>query len=381
MRTLLLALLLATPLAAADLGGRVLDRDGKPIRDAHVYVYNALPKKGVSVVCPSCYRDCGKEVAVNANGEFRVQSVDPSLKFRLLAVADGYEPALSENHQDAATPFAFALQPRAAGDEARLVRGRVVDPKGKPVVGAMAMLHAVHEGKRTGWGKIPGVDPLSITNAKGEFVLRVPDPDMLLDVRIHARNYGVKLARELYPNVPPQTITVDTGAAIAGRLQHDGKPLPGVRMVFVQTDRRSSDFLGIEEIGTDAQGQFVITGLGTGVEYRVFPKMESLTPLAAAAAEVTTGGDGSKSDAGTLAATTGFRVSGRVAGRLPPDTRVTLFSANDAQSVLVKRDGTFVFAGVPATRAQVVVSAAGRKAKPVQLDVKQDVGGVELVLE
>jgi len=381
MGKLVLALLLALPLSAADLAGRVLDRDGKPIPSAHVYVYTALPKKGVSVVCPSCYRDCGKEVAADAGGKYRIKSVDASLKFNLLAVADGYEPAFSEYHE-VSPSIDFALAPREASDEARLVRGRVVDPQGKPVVGAMAMLQAVRQGKRIGYGKIPGVDPLSITNASGEFALRVPDPDTLLDVRIHARNFGVKIARELLPGAPPQTVSVDTGATITGRLMNGKKPLSGVRMMFVQTDRRSEGFLGIEEIGTDAKGQFVMTGLGTDVEYQVLPKMTSIAPLTAAPKVVKTGGDRSTVDAGTLAATRGFRVAGKVNGTLPESTRVTLFTGADSQYMDVQGDGSFAFEGVPAGKVRVMVSARGyRDVKPAVLDVAGDVADVTFDLQ
>lgn len=379
MRKLLVALLVAAPLFAAELTGRVTTPDGKPIPDAHVYVYTALPKKGVSIVCPSCYRDCGKEVAVDAKGNYRIKSVDASLKFQLLAVADGYEPALS-GYKEELRGIDFQLTPRDASDEARLVRGKVVDPKGQPLVGAMVTMHAVRMGKRVGYGRIPGVEPLSITNRQGEFALRVPDADTLLDVRVNARNYGVKIARELYPGVPPQTISVDVGSTVSGRLVHGDKPLPGVRIAFVQTDRRSENFLGMEEIGTDAKGNFVMTGLGTDVEYRVLPKMESIRPLTAEPKVLKTGGDGSKADAGTLVAARGFRVAGKVEGTLPADTRVSLLTDVDSQSVLVEADGRFAFEGVPAGKVRVRVSARGYEPKPVALEVKQDVGDVVLPL-
>ena len=380
MRKLLVALFVAAPLFAADLTGRVTTADGKPIPDAHVYVYTALPKKGVSVVCPSCYRDCGKQVTVDADGNYRVKSVDASLKFQLLAVADGYEPALSGYKEDF-RGIDFQLNRREATDEARLVRGKVVDPKGEPLVGAMVTMQAVRQGTRIGYGKIPGVDPMSITNREGEFALRVPDADTLLDVRINARNYGVKIARELYPGLPPQTISVDVGSTVTGRLVHGKKPLAGVRLAFVQTDRRSHNYLGIEEIGTDAKGQFVMTGLGTDVEYQVTPKMESLRPLAAAPKVVKTGGDGSKADAGTIAAARGFRVAGKVNGTLPEDTRVTLVTSADSQAVVVGADGRFSFEGVPAGKVRVMVSARGLKPKPVELDMTQDVADMAIELQ
>src|SRR5688500_7704730 len=96
LTTALLALALAVPAAALDLAGRVLTRDDKPVPDAHVYVFTALPKTGPNTICPSCYLDCRKSEKVAADGAFTLRGLDGKLKFRLLAVADGYEPAFSE---------------------------------------------------------------------------------------------------------------------------------------------------------------------------------------------------------------------------------------------------------------------------------------------
>ncbi|HYC89607.1 MAG TPA: carboxypeptidase regulatory-like domain-containing protein [Thermoanaerobaculia bacterium] len=381
MRKLLLSLLATVPLFAADLTGRVTGPGGKPLKGAHVYVYTAQPQKGVGAICPECYVDCGKKVTVDANGRFRIKSVDGKLRFNLLAVADGYEPAFSE-YRDPGPGFDFELKPRDVSDEAHLVRGQVVDPKGKPVVGAVVHLQAVRQGKRVGYGRIPGVEWLSITNGNGEFALRVDDPTWLLDVRVEARNFGPRIARELLPGAPLQKIEVNVGATIAGRLTDGTKPLPGVRVAFAQVDRRSAGFLGIDEIGTDAKGEFVMTGLGTEVEYEVRPRMASLAPLAVVPKVVKTGADRSSADAGTLTTTRGFRVQGRVDGtKIPEVTRVTISSGVDAQIVEVQSDGRFEFTGVPAGKYSISVAVRGYRVPPVRQEVSADVENVTLVLQ
>jgi hypothetical protein len=381
MRKLLVSLLAAVPLFAADLTGRVAGLGGKPLKDAYVYVYTAQPKTGVGAICPECYVDCGKKVAVDAKGGFRIKSVDNQLRFNLLAVADGYEPAFSE-YRDPGAGFDFELKPRDLSDESHLVRGHVVDPKGKPVVGAVVNMQAVRQGKRVGYGRIPGVEWLSITNGDGEFALRVDDPTWLLDVRVDARNFGPRIARELLAGAPPQKVEVNVGATVTGRLTDGKKPLPGVRVAFAQVDRRSSDFLGIEEIGTDAKGEFVMTGLGTEVEYEVRPRMESLAPLAVAPKMVKTGADRSSADAGTLTTTQGFRVQGRVNGTsIPEATRVMISSGVDTQTVEVQGDGRFTFTGVPAGKYSISVAARGYKAAPVRQEVSADVENVTFVLQ
>jgi hypothetical protein len=140
MNRLLLPLALALSVAGAfasnDVTGFVVDATAKPVAGAHVYVYTAYPKIGVSTLCPSCYRDCGKHQSVDAKGQFRIGSLDPSLVFTLLAVADGYEPVFVRKIDPVASPITMVMNPRSAADADRLIIGVVVDPDGKPVVGA-----------------------------------------------------------------------------------------------------------------------------------------------------------------------------------------------------------------------------------------------------
>ncbi|HXH41457.1 MAG TPA: carboxypeptidase-like regulatory domain-containing protein, partial [Thermoanaerobaculia bacterium] len=102
--------------AATDLTGIVVDANSLPIAAAHVYVYRAHPKSGVSAVCLSCYRDCGKHVQVDAKGSFVLKNLDPTLLFDVLAVADGYEPAFAKRVDPISGPVSIKLSPRSAAD-------------------------------------------------------------------------------------------------------------------------------------------------------------------------------------------------------------------------------------------------------------------------
>jgi hypothetical protein len=289
--TAFLALLAATA-SAADLTGHVAGADDKPLRNAHVYVYTARPKQGVSTVCPSCYRDCGKHEAVAASGDFRIAAVDPSLKYELLAVADGYDPSFTP-YTSPDERVAITLNPRNVADEATLVRGRVVDHDGKAVVGARVEPQAVRLERGTGYGRIPGVDPLSITNAEGEFALRIPAAAKWLDVRVRARNAGPKIERAVAP-LHPRTITVDAGAGISGHLVRDGKPVAGVVLTIAPPPGPSGDYVGDERIATDDHGRFLMTGLASNSKYRI------ILPPATSLKTVDLGGAGSVTDAGTI---------------------------------------------------------------------------------
>lgn len=257
-----------TLLAAADLTGTVVDVAGKPVRGAHVYVYGAFPKLGLSSVCPNCYRDCGKHEPVDAKGAFRVQAVDATLYFDVLAVADGYEPAFAHRGDPNGPPVRIELARRVMADA---ITGIVLDPKGKPVIGATV-------------APLDGGQP-SITNAKGKFAL--PSPAAKLDVRVMARALAPRIA-QLAPG-EHNTIRLLEGTAITGHLERDGQPLAGARVAFRHPT------LGHSEIATNEHGFFMMIALGPNEEYEVL-----IPDLGSDPKVVTTGADGTSVDMGTL---------------------------------------------------------------------------------
>lgn len=297
-----LFLLCSVAVSAAELRGVVVDKDAKPIKNANVYVYAAFPKKGVSTICPNCYRDCGKQQAVNGEGAFRVKDVDPSLRFDVLAVADGYEPAFaSKVDPESGEATSIVLTPRSDADKDRLITGIVLDHRGKPVVGAAVQNSGYHMrrvkpngelAEAVGYGAIPGVDKLSITNAKGEFALRIPEATGKLDVRVTARGLAPHIDRLLVPG-ETRTIHLVEGANIRGRVERDGKPLPSATVRFAQRNRASSGFLGLYDIGTDDKGEFLITNMGIDTEWVV--SVDAAEPKF-----VKTAGTNTTVDAGTL---------------------------------------------------------------------------------
>src|SRR5947208_7790262 len=74
--------------AKPDLRGTVTRADGAPLPGARVVLYTAAVKTGTSPMCPSCYADCAKHADSAADGAFRIESLDPQLRFRVLVVAE-----------------------------------------------------------------------------------------------------------------------------------------------------------------------------------------------------------------------------------------------------------------------------------------------------
>jgi hypothetical protein len=76
------------------LTGRVTETSGSPLAHATVIIYHAGVRQGYSVLCPSCYADCGNRGTTNDAGEYTIKNPDSDLWFDLLLVRDGYAPTL-----------------------------------------------------------------------------------------------------------------------------------------------------------------------------------------------------------------------------------------------------------------------------------------------
>ncbi len=371
MMTILTLLLLATlSPAPVDLTGRIVDLSGNPIANAHIYIYTARPKAGVSPFCPSCYKDCGKHEDADPGGAFVIRALDRSLLFNILAVADGWEPRFAENVDPSTQTVTIRLAPRVEGDPRRAIRGTVIDPKGKPVVGAVVEPQGYHKPNgAVGYGNIPGVDKLSITNAKGEFALRVPDAGAACDVRVRARNFAPMIARDLQPGRAAR-LEVRLGVTISGRVMRDGKPVAGSLMGFVQRSRASRTFLGPETIATNEDGLFVMTSLAPNEDYVVYGIMSSFAPNTVPAKPVKTGDDASSVDAGTFTVEAGRKLTGRVVlpegWALAHHLRVLLgrIAPWDSQTAELREDGSFEFNGVPSEDVTISARVPGLRLLP-----------------
>lgn len=390
MRRLLLALAsvaVATTLSANDLTGSVVDAAAKPVTGAQVYVYAAHPRVGLSELCPTCYRDCGKHQLVDANGAFRLADLNNTLIFDVLAVADGYQSALVQRVNPDAGPLKIELTRRTAEEEERLVRGTVLAPDGKPIAGAVVMPRGYHmTNGLIAWGIYPGVEKVAVTNPKGEFSLRLPERTGKLDARIEGRGVTRHLERAMAPG-EPRTIHMTDGVTVTGHLTNEGKPVAGAHIVLSQRNRASSDYLGRDEIATNKDGLFVITNVPPNVTWYVYATMDSIDHGYVEPKLITTGADGSSLDAGTLTVQRGRHIAGSVvlpADRpLPPDARVLLvdFASDDRRSVPIDAAGGFSFDDAP--RSELLLSTDGpmlHMRTPTKVEAGNDCIDVRLVV-
>jgi hypothetical protein len=359
----LMSSLLADTPDRPDLTGRVLNAAGDPVRDATVLIYTAGPRVGVDPFCPSCYADCAKTATTTDAGAFLIRSLDPRLIFRVLVIGERLEPTFVNKVDPLQGPIEVVLKPVDPKrlDPEHSIRGRVVDDQGDPVVGAEVTPYMFKT--KAFWGLAPGIlDPVSVTNLKGEFLLTSRSPIEYLDVKIEARGFAGKIVADLAPGKPQADLRLSRGVSVTGRIIHDGRPLSGVSVGLVPVNRvhDRSHFVGHTEIATDESGRFLISNVNANDDLYVYGLMNSLKPYGAVPVKkLRTAGDGTILDVGDLAVQEGHTLTGRIVlddGKpLPEHTRVLIGreAAWDSQMVALDEAGRFEVRGIPTEEISV----------------------------
>ncbi len=356
--TLLLTVLtVAAGPARGNLVGKVVDAAQKPISHATVFIYTAGPRVGLGILCPSCYVDCGKKATTDVDGKFLISNLSSDLLFRVLVVAEGYRPQFAKDVDPLQGPLNMKLEAMPSDLSGRTVlRGRVLDNAGKPVVGAIVSPTGYEREIGRGWGPMPGVDPASVTNLRGEFLISgKKSADIGWEVGVEARGFAKQL-RVLPLNGKFQDIRMTEGATVRGRILKDGKPVPSIAVGLVQCNRAAGQFVGVYRIATNGDGQFIFLNVHPDDDYFLYTTMSDAARLGGILLpkRISVGADGRTKDVGGYTLTSAVhRVSGHVVltdGKpVPPNTRLLLSreEAWDSQSTVVAADGSFSFAGVP----------------------------------
>ena len=357
-----LALLLAAgptpaeePSERLTLTGTVRSEAGMPLKGGTVFIHTAGPRQGTSSTCPSCYLDCRKKAETNARGEFRIEALDPRLRFNLLVIAPGHKARIISRVDPLAGSHSVALAPLdlAAVPRDRLIRGRVSMPNGRPAVGAVLEVKGVRRGNSTRFGGNPDVDPVAVTDANGEFALVTEE----VVSEVLAKVDGVGFARRvvsLWAADAPMKVRMAAGVTVKGRILDRGKPVAGVSVGMASEERDSRTFVGNYEVTTDDDGRFVFRNMPARDDFFIYGKMESFGRRGLPEILLkTTGEDGSTLDVGDLPVAPVRVVAGRVVLKdgkpIPPGTRLGLGreGAWDLIEMVLEKDGRFRFEGVP----------------------------------
>lgn len=398
---LLTLLLLAAAPDRTDLEGRVVSTQGGPVAGAHVLIDSAGVRQGTSALCPSCYADCRKRAVSDKDGRFRIAKLDPELLFNVLVVADGFRPTFANKSDPTKGPITVALAPFDAEklDPKRVLRGVVLDPEGKPLVGAKVSAKGFVTEAFSGFS--PNIfDPVAVTNLRGEFTLASKSPIESADLLIEGNGVAPRIVPGRTPEANPHRIPMTAGATLTGRALRDGKPVPGASIGLVQASRSSDTFLGDTTIGTDDNGRFTFLNVHPDETYYVYGMMGTFKDGGAAAVrQVRVAGEGTTAKVGDLPVVRGHRIRGRVLlsdeKPLPPKTRLVVGreGAWDTQRVELARDGRFEIAGLPTERYSLDVVLKGYRisAKNHSVDsqnpwrlvgtIDQDIEGLKILME
>ena len=369
-------------------------------------IYHAGVRKGYSTFCPSCYVDCGKRTVTDGSGSFTLENLDPDLLFELLVIRNGYTATFVKKVDPSLGPAGTAvLVPRATvNDPERVVRGRVVDPHGRPMRAAVVEpigVATVVEGRgpMSAYGTIDGLEPIAVTDPRGEFEVAYSNKATGMLLQVEARGMSTKVLG-LSTGADRKTVTVSDGAVIRGRLVNHGKPVSGAQLgLFVQDRGGYGADLKIfgdpyEEIriGTQADGTFLIANVPAPVKWYVYGKMDSIATLGATdPVPVATARDGEAVDVGDIEIHPGYRVRGKITlsdgTAISEGMRVTLSAQRgfDSQTVLIGRDGRFEFISIPKGKYEISPTVRGyqlpEKAFTVPASVDRDVDDFAMVLD
>ena len=359
--------------------GQVLDSSGRPIARATVLVYHAGVKVGYSTYCPSCYRDCGKRVTADQNGEFVVRDLAPDLWFTLLAVHEGYVPKISEKLDPDKTPgFKIVLAPRSSTSETSSVgRGKITDLAGSPVRDAIVQPIGLILGQSSTYGTIDGLDPMAVTNDQGDFELSYTGNSPAMLVEIEGRGYAPKFAK-LATGATRTTLKVSDGAAIRGILTANGKPVGNAEVGLIAKDRGGyQDNLAIigfpydeQRVGTGPDGSFLFTNVPEPVTWLLYGKMNSMPRgEGTQPVEIRTDQDKQFLDKVQLVADPAHTVTGKIIlsdGHPIPEGMRLIFGSDriwDSQTVTLGRNGAFEINNVPNGDFCISPSVKGYEAK------------------
>jgi peroxiredoxin/uncharacterized GH25 family protein len=344
-----------TTSARPDLTGVITGENGDGLSGATVFIYTAGPKEGIGILCPSCYADCRKWATTDKTGHFKIESLDPSLLFRILVVAKKHQPEFTNKVDPAAKSLEITLLSAREGIKPdHQMKGRVIDTQGKPIPGAVVNIRGVSRAESTQFGGNNDLDQVAVSDENGEFVINSETSFDAVGIDIEAGGYAKGVFQHLASGGKIHELKLTEGASVRGRLVKDGKPIAGVEMGISGAERNAENYVGDFSVGTDNEGKFLLVNLPPNHSYFVYAHMSSLgTKGAVPARRVQVNEDGSMFDVGDISVVEGFKLEGKLrlsdGELLPFGTRVLLSrdEAWDSIQTEADDDGLFHFVGVP----------------------------------
>jgi hypothetical protein len=270
MGTLLSSLFLILNSVTGSLSGRVVDEDAKPVSGAVVVIDTGRPRRGPSLVCPSCYPECSKRSVTGPDGTFIVDELSDSTLFSLAAGASNYEAEVTQHFDPLkGNDIEIVLKKFSQADGNLKIDGNVVDLNNQPLANVKIEVHFVRLGSR-GYGGDKDITPLTLSDNMGKF--RVVAEKDFSEVQFRASLSGYATNEVVWSAAKPDQLTIrmGTGASLQGRLIHEGKPLANVEVGLVQEIRTLGAIVTPMEVTTNSDGVFRFEHLPPKLDYSIY---------------------------------------------------------------------------------------------------------------
>jgi hypothetical protein len=322
----------------------------------------------------SCWH--GGRAATGSDGKYEISGLDPELIFTLLVVKDGYSAVYEKTVDPAAesSPTTVLKVHPPVADPSQVLKGKVVNAQGNPVRDVLVEQQGVWSAN--GGGRFGGaqdwIDPIAVSNERGEFEITYSKPAAEFTLNIQPRGMATKLVR-LKTGAGVQTLQVTDGAVVHGRLLYNGKPVANAEVGLVSHSRGNGSMIPEVQIGTREDGTFTITNVPPGRVWVAYPKMESLTSqgIGSDVVLLETKDDGEDVNIGDINLQRAFRLRGKVVltdGKPVPDNMHVTLSADrawDSQIVTIGKDGEFEFQALPAGAYSISPGVKGYRVSPI----------------
>lgn len=252
----------------------VRDSSHRRVAGSSIVVWDAMPRSGPSLVCPTCYPECRRRVRTGRNGQALLCDLNPELRYSLLAVAPGFETTRIAG-VPADTTVDVRLTPlKAQGGQGHILSGRVLDPAGHGLSGARLTPFGLKLPNMARYGQLPGTSLLAVTDEKGRFSMRLGDSVATYLVRAECPGHGPTLARVRVDSIA--TIRMPAAATVVGKVGLPDSVRSNVRVILSTLETRAEFSLGRAEASTDRRGNFVLGDLAPATHYLLYADAASL---------------------------------------------------------------------------------------------------------
>ena len=230
---------------------------------------------------------------------------------------------------------------------------KVVDDTGRPVSGAIVERKSIRFTPTSKFRQPPNSIANAIADNNGEFSFQLDGTFLAMQVNIAFPGFAPNTCW-IYASNVVQTVTLDVGASIRGRLVKNGQPVPDARIILSDTDRTSGPIPPDSSYPTmtDRNGVFEFHRLPARKSWWLYGMMNSLRSRGAVPPrQLVTPTPGLTNDVGDLEVITGVRLAGKVQTRHqePLPSGISL-SVNtwylDSQQTTVDEEGKFEFVGL-----------------------------------